>query len=385
MKKSNSPACSSLKMLKKRGSLQPLCIDRHIENIIPSFSSLDTDTSSANSSYKKSKLTTSFFTKRMESLSDTLRRKGFIKISRVGKGFQGEVWKIIRICPECPSPDHLFFQEESCEKKKEIGSSDLDLESQRSNSDGNVGGSLIKFDEDFAPDHAFCKREVLAAKVMEKESCEQESILNLKREFEFLSRLRHPNLLIPKELVDDSLFQEEILVMEFFDGISLDSFIKSLQKPLDENSIFRILSQLFDCINYLHAAEICHRDISLLNILIKTENLEIKLIDFGLAHSQDFMMTPVGYVSNRAPEMLAGNRYSKKVDIWMLGIAVLSLVTLQTDWSTEKIMKLTNKQKFWGALEIDYKFAELLHQMLEISPSKRATAENLCHILEKML
>ena len=38
--------------------------------------------------------------------------------------------------------------------------------------------------------------------------------------------------------------------MEFFEGIPLESFIKSLQEPLNESKLVRILSQLFDCLSY---------------------------------------------------------------------------------------------------------------------------------------
>jgi cyclin-dependent kinase-like len=70
--------------------------------------------------------------------------------------------------------------------------------------------------------------------------------------------------------------------------------------------------------------QILHRDIKPENILL-TETNEVRLCDFGFARclppaGSHKTMTP--YVATRwyrAPELLTGQQYDCKVDIWALG------------------------------------------------------------------
>ena len=86
------------------------------------------------------------------------------------------------------------------------------------------------------------------------------------------------------------------------------------------------MEQLLLTLNFFHEKKIIHRDIKLENILINKvdeDEYDIRVADFGLAtftpddeHISYKCGTP-GYV---APEILKGEDYSYKADIFSLGL-----------------------------------------------------------------
>ena len=64
-----------------------------------------------------------------------------------------------------------------------------------------------------------------------------------------------------------------------------------------------------------------HRDLKLANILM--HDGEIKIADFGfskLLTNEEFTQTMLGSPLNMAPEVLGGNQYNIKADIWSIGV-----------------------------------------------------------------
>jgi len=76
-------------------------------------------------------------------------------------------------------------------------------------------------------------------------------------------------------------------------------------------------------LNYLHSQNRIHRDIKSDNVLIHS-NGTIKLADFGFAaqltQSRNNRVTVVGTPYWMAPELIRGQPYDSKVDVWSLGI-----------------------------------------------------------------
>lgn len=89
------------------------------------------------------------------------------------------------------------------------------------------------------------------------------------------------------------------------------------------------MKQILEALNYSHTKNIAHRDLKDENILV-THDGTVKIIDFGLAKNFNkfTMCTVAGSPLFMAPEVM-GQKYTKKCDLWSLGILVFMLFSEQ--------------------------------------------------------
>ncbi|RQM17010.1 hypothetical protein DD237_002067 [Peronospora effusa] len=88
---------------------------------------------------------------------------------------------------------------------------------------------------------------------------------------------------------------------------------------------------------YLHSFEIpiIHRDLKPKNVLL-SESWEAKLTDFGISRKVDedqTMTAEIGTVSWIAPEVLRGEQYSEKADVYSVGVILTELDTCRRPYS----------------------------------------------------
>jgi serine/threonine protein kinase len=80
----------------------------------------------------------------------------------------------------------------------------------------------------------------------------------------------------------------------------------------------------------LHEKGICHRDIKPDNIIFNSQTSIAKIFDFNVSRkfeNKEFkMLTQVGIDSWIAPEMLSGEFYDEKVDIWSAGCLLYYII-----------------------------------------------------------
>ena len=139
----------------------------------------------------------------------------------------------------------------------------------------------------------------------------------LRKEFSIGVGMDHPNIV---RLIDfgrmDSIGW--YIQMEYIDGITLDQFLET--KP-SVTTRRKLLGQLLDALSFLHERQIIHRDIKPSNILITRNGTTVKLIDFGVSDTDDYVTfkQPAGSVSYIAPEQLEGKPIDNRADIYALG------------------------------------------------------------------
>ena len=98
-----------------------------------------------------------------------------------------------------------------------------------------------------------------------------------------LSGLEHPA--VPELLGVINNRQGYYFVLEYKEGLTLEQWLLDRKKIFTSGEIYRIGSQMFEVLEYLHGRNVVHGDISVANVIDDGE--KISLLDFGLARYAD--------------------------------------------------------------------------------------------------
>lgn len=190
----------------------------------------------------------------------------------------------------------------------------------------------------FRAQHKTMKRTV-AVKVLNPESTQDEySTRRFQREVQAAAQLNHPNIVAAFDASEEH--GQNFLVMEYVDGIDLQTYVEQAGKIPCEKAVDFIL-QTAKGLQYAHNKGIIHRDIKPGNLLLDKEGV-IKILDMGLARfndiagvdgeSEDDSLTSdnqiVGTVDFMAPEQASDSkRVDHLCDVYSLGCTFYFLLT----------------------------------------------------------
>ncbi|MEM1350206.1 MAG: serine/threonine-protein kinase, partial [Myxococcota bacterium] len=144
---------------------------------------------------------------------------------------------------------------------------------------GRGAGGSVYLAEDLHHD-----RRQVALKVLTPEAYGTVQGKMLRREFEILSKLEHPNLVRVYDygrLPDGGVYLAE----EYIDGFSLQD-ARMLMQP---EALLGLTMQILDGLAYLHGMGMIHRDIKPANVMLlllasePSNPMMAKLVDFGLS------------------------------------------------------------------------------------------------------
>lgn len=176
---------------------------------------------------------------------------------------------------------------------------------------------------------ALASRKKVALKILPKAQLRGSSaaMLQLRREVEIHSRLRHKNII---EFL--GYFHDPKQVFIVLEKCSRGHLYSELRKrgALPESEAARFVSQIANALAYCHARSVIHRDLKPENILLDGEG-KLKLADFGWAvhvpgRLDGTRTTLCGSPAYVSPEIVEGRPHGHWTDLWSLGVMVYEMV-----------------------------------------------------------
>jgi serine/threonine protein kinase len=113
------------------------------------------------------------------------------------------------------------------------------------------------------------------------------------------------------------------------------------EHTLEEKKAMLILKQLLEAFSILNKYNIMHRDLKPDNIFF--HNGVLKVGDFGFCKSlekAEMTKTMLGSPIYMAPEILNGQIYSNKADIWSIGVVLYEMLYGYCPFESNSIPKL---------------------------------------------
>ncbi|MBX3169409.1 MAG: serine/threonine protein kinase [Candidatus Eremiobacteraeota bacterium] len=146
------------------------------------------------------------------------------------------------------------------------------------------------------------------------------------REIQICSRLNHPNLI----RIYDWGQQDDVhyLAMELLEGRSLQERLE--EGPIPPEEFAPLAKQIGEALSALHQEDLVHRDIKPENIFLH-RNGTVKLMDFGIARSQDLTQATqtgiaLGTPAYMAPEQVQG-QLNPASDQYSFGVVAFRALT----------------------------------------------------------
>ena len=135
------------------------------------------------------------------------------------------------------------------------------------------------------------------------------------------------------------------IVMKYCKSLSLRKFMQNQNgKLFDKNIVYNFILDICLGLKEIHSNNIIHRDLKPENIFL--EKLQLKIGDFGISKQikniNENTKTQLGILSYMAPEIIKGDYYNKKADIWSLGCIIYELCTLGYCFKNNCIIELRN-------------------------------------------
>jgi len=185
----------------------------------------------------------------------------------------------------------------------------------------------------------------VALKVMLPQVAEDpDQKFRFEREAKAVARMMHPHVVAVFDFgyhTDGSPY----IVMEFLRGQDLQKAVRE-GTPLSLERKVSIVLDVLEGLGHAHAAGIVHRDIKPANVFL-TENGNVKIMDFGVAHTKTSETKAEGVIVGTAdymsPEQVSGARVDGRTDVFSVGAMLCELVTGRRPFHGESLVSILYK------------------------------------------
>ncbi|CAD8093338.1 unnamed protein product [Paramecium sonneborni] len=213
----------------------------------------------------------------------------------------------------------------------------------------------------------------------------ENEIRRAKQEIAILKTLKHKNIISFIHSWHSKSKKEIVFITEIVNGGSLKNYLRRITRP--KLKVIRYwCKQILEGLEYMHQQNMIHRDLKCENILIDTNNNELKIGDLGLSIQMQSNNTSsvLGTPEFMAPEIYQGN-YDTKVDIYAFGMCVLEIVTgmkpfCECKGGTGQVIKKVMEAQKPQSLEsiMNEKIKSIILECLKPA-NERPTATQLLH------
>jgi len=206
----------------------------------------------------------------------------------------------------------------------------------------------------------------------------------LASEIAVLRAVSHPHLLryLGAAQNDKSVY----ILTEFMGGGDLRSILANTAVELSWRLRLTIARDAVEGIAYLHANDLIHRDIKTENILVD-DSWRCVVADYGFARKAAAgnrqAMTILGTDEFMAPEVVFGESYDDRADVFSFGVVLAEIITRRAPGRDGFLMRLPRKKFAADAEEVraaappdtPASLLECVAQCLAYEPDDRLTAE----------
>lgn len=179
----------------------------------------------------------------------------------------------------------------------------------------------------------------VAVKRVVNQGIGEESLLEVRREASIMAGLEHPNIVV---FIGACFEPPNICILTSLEKRGSLQHVLSSGDKLEWNTRKKILSGVCSGLSYLHQNNFVHRDIKSANVLIG-EDWTAKICDFGFGRLREdnTTMTCCGTPVYTAPEVLRGEKYNEKCDIFSLGILIWETLTRKKPFEGMNVITIT--------------------------------------------
>ena len=244
--------------------------------------------------------------------------------------------------------------------------------------------------------------------VHQRIECQKEHRLPISRfmqECEFMSAIRHPNIVQYLGTRQDPQTGLPVLLMELMDD-SLTHFLDSSQEAVHYHIQVNFCHDITLAISYLHSNGITHRDLSSNNVLL-CGNVRAKVTDFGMAKLGDInpqatrvsFTTCPGTDAYMPPEAVKDKPvYTAKIDCFAIGTLIIQILTrcfpkpgdrlraIQIDHPQfpggtvyVPVSEIERRQNHISQVDPNHPLLPIALHCLKDSDVERPSAQELCH------